>query len=212
MANKLKLFLVFCAFSLLFGLAAPHAQAGPDYGLQYYTPTSVVDSVYMIKAFDKDLDPQWSGTGFKIGEGLMLTAGHVCDTEGQDGFTFRAIGRWNKEYPVQVIKFSRDPDLCLLQAKYVPGPWMNAIAESPAYATTLWYSGAPHSVFGDGTVPFARGYYIGGNKMMIAGYPGASGSPVYNENGVVGVLVAGWRGTHLIVFEPVSAVQQFLKE
>jgi hypothetical protein len=67
-------------------------------------------------------------------------------------------------------------------------------------------------VFGDGTVPFAEGVYIGGYKAMIAGYPGASGSAMYTKNGVFGVLVAGYRGTHLIEFVPAWAVAQFLKE
>jgi hypothetical protein len=89
---------------------------------------------------------------------------------------------------------------------------MGTFAPIPAYGGKLWYSGAPVGVFGDGTVPFAEGYYIGGYKMMIAGYGGASGSPVYTQAGVIGVLVAGWRGTHLVVFVPAAAVAQFLRE
>lgn len=208
MANKLKYICSILVLALCFSLFTPIASAGP---VAAYTPVDVQHSVFMIKAYQNG-EPQWSGTGWKIKEGYLLTAGHVCDPEGQDGFTFRAVSKWNQEYPLQVVKFAHDPDLCLLSAPHIPGPILPKLIDVPDYGSTIWYSGAPVGVFGDGTVPFGRGFYIGGNKAMIAGYSGASGSPMYTEKGVFGVLVAGWRGTHLIVFEPASAVAQFLRE
>lgn len=205
MANKLKSLLCFLVLLCLFSGSATASQSAE------YTPSGVKDSVYKIVALQNG-EQQWSGTGWKLSDGSMMTAGHVCDTEGQDGFTFRAINRWNQEYPVKVVKFSRDPDLCLISAPHVPGPTMNRFTAVPLYGSPIWYSGAPVGVFGDGTVPFAQGAYIGGNKAMIAGYPGASGSAMYTRDGVFGVLVAGYRGTHLIVFVPSSAVLQFLRE
>jgi hypothetical protein len=172
----------------------------------------VAKSIYKIQAYQNG-EKQWSGSGWMVGKDHMITAGHVCDAEGEDGFTFRAINQWNQEYPVKVAKFSREPDLCLISAPNVPvGLGLGRLSSDISYGDSLWYSGAPHGIFGDGTVPFARGYYIGGNKMMIAGYPGSSGSVVYTRAGVVGVLVAGWRGTHILVFEPAWAIYQFLKE
>lgn len=209
MPSKIKAFLCFLFLTcFLSGSAFSAATAST---VDSYTPEGVVNSVYKIVAI-QDGDTQWSGTGWKVSEGFMMTAGHVCDTEGQDGFTFRAIGRWNQEYPVTVVKFSRDPDLCLISAPHLPGPSMSRFSVMSYYGADLWYSGAPVGVFGDGTVPFAKGVYIGGNKAMIAGYPGASGSAIYTKDGIVGVLVAGYRGTHLIVFVPAAAVYQFLAE
>lgn len=208
-ASKLKPLFSFVILTLLFGLFVPHQVMAR--GVQEYTPSSVKDSVYKVIAYQAG-DKQWSGTGWKVADGLMMTAGHVCDTEGEDGFTFRAISRWNKEYPLEVIKFSRSPDLCLMRAKNVPGVPMDWLVKTPEYGETVWYSGAPAGVFGDGTVPFARGVYIGGYRAMIAGYPGASGSAMYTREGVFGVLVAVWRGTHLVEFVPSWAIIQFLKE
>lgn len=205
--KRIKTLFSFAVLALVLGLFVP-AQAAP---VADYTPESVVGSVYMIKAFQNG-EAQWSGTGWKLGEGLMMTAGHVCDTEGEDGFTFRAISRWNQEYPIKVIKFSRDPDLCLLSAPHLPGASMARLVGVPAYGEKVWYSGAPVGVFGDGTVPFAEGFYLGGYRAMIAGYPGSSGSAMYTKDGVFGVLVAGFRGTHIMVFEPSWAIEQFLKE
>lgn len=211
MVSKIKLFFAFAILSLfLSSIGIKPATA--DGGAEIYTPASVAGSIYKIQAYQNG-EPQWSGSGWMIGKDRMVTAGHVCDTEDQDGFTFRAISQWNKEYPISVIKFSRDPDLCLIEAKYVPvGIGLNQRAKTPAYGDELWYSGAPHGIFGDGVLPFAKGFYIGNNHMMIAGYPGASGSVVYTRDGVVGVLVAGFRGTHVLVFEPAWALAQFLRE
>lgn len=210
MASKIKLFLSFAVLSFFLSfIAVPTADAGEK---QTYTPESVAASIYKIQAYQNG-DAQWSGTGWMLGPDTMISAGHVCDPEGEDGFTFRAISKWNQEYPLTVKRFSRDPDLCVLEAKHVPfGMVLNKLTFNPPYGATIWYSGAPIGLFGDGTVPFAKGYYIGGNKAMIAGYGGASGSPMYTENGVFGVLVAGWRGTHLIQFVPAIALYQFLHE
>lgn len=165
-----------------------------------YTPVTVVDSVYQLKA------PDWTGTGWKIDATHMMTAGHVCD--GADELT--AVSRWNAEYPVKIIKFSREPDLCLIDAEGVPGPGLDKMVRIPAYGDEVWYLGAPHGVWGDGTAPFGKGFYIGGERMMIAGYPGASGSPVFTRDGVFGILVRGFRGTHLIEFETAAEIAAFL--
>lgn len=203
---KKKIAALFILLTLFF--SAGVATASVD----EYTPESVVGSVYKIAAIKGGV-PQWHGSGWKISEGVLMTAGHVCDTEGEDGFKFRAISRWNQEYPLAVVKFSRDPDVCIMHAPYLPGEALNRLVFAPPkYGSDLWYSGAPHGIFGDGTVPFARGYYIGGDRMMIAGYPGASGSIVYNRSGIVGILVRGWRGTHLIEFENAYEIWRFLKE
>lgn len=182
-----------------------------------YTPPEVMPSVYQLKVFDKDGDGMWSGTGWIVKPGYMMTAGHVCHVDGPDAHLtkFRAYNRWGQSYPVKPIKISfsdSSPDLCLMEAKNVPGDGLDDIAPPPKYWDKLWYVGAPHGVWGEGTAPAAEGHYIGGDRMMIAGYPGASGSPVFTKDGIVGILVRGWRGTHLIEFETADEIKRFLAE
>jgi hypothetical protein len=157
--------------------------------------------VYQLRAED------WTGTGWKIDAIHMMTAGHVCDGAGGE---LTAVSRWNAEYPVKVIKFSRSPDLCLIDAEGVPGAGLDKMVAIPTYGDEVWYTGAPAGVWGDGTAPFGKGFYIGGERMMIAGYPGASGSPVFTRAGVFGILVRGYRGTHLIEFETAAEIVAFL--
>lgn len=203
--SKLKTAALFLFLTLFLG--STPAPAGPqDAAL---TPVTVAPSVYMIKAFQHG-DPQWSGTAWKAAEGQMITAGHVCDTDDEDGFTFRVYNKWNQSYPVKVIKFSRDPDLCLIDAKNIPGEPLN-LTLIPHYGDPVWYVGAPLGIWGDGVAPMSKGWYLGGNKLMISGYPGVSGGPAFTEEGVFGVIVAGWRGTELMEFEPSWAVAEFMR-
>lgn len=203
MKNSFKSFLIFLFLALFFSGAAV-AQPIP------LTPSGVQPSVYKIMAY-QDGVKQWSGTGWMVAEGKMMTAGHVCDDEGELGFTFRAFNKWNQSYPVKVIRFSHDPDLCIMDAKNVPGTPLS-LTLPPSYGSTVWYVGAPLGIYGDGVAPFAQGFYIGHNMCMIAGYPGASGSPMFTEDGVFGVLVAGWRGTELIEVESFFSIAEFLSE
>ena len=191
---------------------APPATVGQFRTAVEYTPENVVSGVYKLEV-SIDGEKEWSGTGWKIDPDHMMTAGHVCDPDGNAGvLTIKAISRWNAEYPVKVVKFSRTPDLCLLDAANVPGFNFDNFVKVPTYGADVWYLGAPHGVWGDGTAPFAKGFYIGGKRMMIAGYPGASGSPVFTKDGVFGILVRGYRGTHLIEFETAADIALFLTE
>lgn len=177
-----------------------------------YTPASVVDAVFKLYA-TRDGLPAWTGTGWKIDADHMMTAGHVCDNEESTAkLELTAETRWNARYPVKVLRFSRTPDLCVLDASEVPGPAMDQLVKVPTFGDEVWYLGAPHGVWGDGTAPFAKGFYIGGKRMMIAGYPGASGSPVFTKDGVFGILVRGYRGTHLIEFETAADITLLLTE
>lgn len=185
---------------------APQEGVRPIYGA--YTPESVESAVYKLEVEDSD-GLGWIGTGWKIADDTLITAGHVCDPEGAAPLRIVAKSRWNLEYPVTVRAFSEVPDLCVLDAPDVPGPALNRLVPLPAYGHDVWYVGAPKGVFGNGVAPFARGHYVGNKTLMIAGYPGASGSPVFLESGVVGVLVRGLRGTHLIEIESSADLQSF---
>lgn len=206
---KSKIIAAFACLALVFssiGWAGPHAHNAGWQGRM--TPASVVDSVYKITAIQNGVQ-QWSGTGWMVDKDRMMTAGHVCDTGDEDGFTFRAMNRNNQSYPIKVIKWAADPDLCIMEAKHVPGAPLG-LGPKPAYGDPVWYVGAPHGIFGDGSAPLSRGYFIGGDKAMIAGYPGASGSPIFTTDGVFGVIVAGWRGTEMMVFENWYEIVDFL--
>ena len=172
------------------------------------TPEHVTGSVYKVTA-DLAGMPQWTGTAWKYDEGRFLSAGHVCDTNGAD-LRFTLIDSKDNVYPAQVVRFDAKVDLCIMSAVGVPGLSLKFGVE-PGYGADVWYTGAPNGVWGAGIIPFARGYTIGGHAMMIAGYGGASGSPVYDHNGVFGVLVSGWRGTHLINYVEVARIKAFLR-
>jgi hypothetical protein len=204
----MKKLLAILAFLLAFSACnhVPAPTKAGEIGVRAdYTPLTVEPNVYKLAV---NGDEGWTGTGWMVQPGYMMTAGHVCD--GAD--EVKAISRWNAEYPVKVIKFTRTPDLCLLDAKDVPGAGLDDFVRVPEYSSEIWYLGAPNGLYGDGTAPFAKGFYIGGKRMMIAGYPGASGSPVFTKDGVVGILVRGFRGTHLVEFETAADIALFLKE
>lgn len=184
---------------------------------------SAQPSVYMAIAYSGSefggATPLWNGTAFKVGEDMALTAGHVCESENFFGEKIRPDfirlkdrfdGEW-VAYPKRWVN-DDDTDVCVLEARHLPGPSMKMNVTPLEYLEPLAYVGAPHGVWGDGVAPYAEGKYVGGNMMMIAGYPGASGSPVFNEGGVVGILVAGYRGTHLIVMEPARDVIEFVSQ
>lgn len=200
--KRIKLGIVALFLCLFFSAVAAASVPGGA-----YSAGTVEPSVYMIKAFQGG-DLQWSGTGWKIAEGYLMTAGHVCDTQDEDGFSFRAMNRHNQSYPVQVVKWAHDPDLCILKANNIPGDTLGITAR-PKYGDAVWYVGAPLGIYGDEVAPLAKGYYIGGNMAMIAGYPGVSGGPIFTQNGVFGVIVAGWRGTELMEFVPSSEIFDF---
>lgn len=144
---------------------------------------------------------------------FLVTAGHVCDGEG-----YTLTGRDGTEYNALVVKVDPAYDLCLIRSEYVIGPELRLSAEAPTYDHPLAAVGAPLGVYGceDGScgmAPISRGFYAGGTLVSMPMYGGNSGSAVFTEQGVIGVLVQGYRQFPMLSFvEPLDHLQAFLAQ
>lgn len=150
---------------------------------------------------------QWYGTAFHLGEGVWVTADHICEDiidsvkiEEADATLVRR-GNWT----------DGGEDLCLLSgpepASYLP------LGVEPAFGERLVYVGYP-----EGHLGVYEGIYSGidaqtAEPMFTAfAWGGASGSPVLSVDGrVVGVLVSGFRGRPYTYFEPVADLVRFIQ-
>lgn len=173
-------------------------------------------ATYKIMAYDSNPlawgEPMWSGTAWKLSDTEMVTAGHVCDTQGlKQSPWFRVYNDKGQSWPATVIAWENDAgiDLCVVSAS-PPGPVMKLAPDMPAYDAELYYVGAPHGLWEDGMMPVYHGRYAGGQLAVIGGAPGASGSAILSDNGVVGVLVAGIASGNLVFFVPVHVLKWFL--
>jgi S1-C subfamily serine protease len=141
------------------------------------------------------------GTGFHMehaGKIVLVTNNHVCDPV-NEGMTLRTLDQGTLE----VIKISKEHDLCLLKSNRLVGL---KLAHTPAQVLDrVILVGHPrglsltireghvmevsHAVFpwmGTQQLPYA--------ELSTITYGGSSGSPVVNTHGmVVGVLFAGYR-------------------
>ena len=205
---------ILLVLSLLFALAACQvARAAPNDGR--VTTRDAASATYKIVAYDRNPfeggEGQWSGTAWKLSDTYMVTAGHVCHPHLGFPPVFRVQNVGGQSWPVAVVKYELDDekDLCLLRAS-VPGESL-PLAIEPAFDQAVFYTGAPHGIWGDGVRPVYHGHYAGGNVVIIGGAPGASGSAVLTEHGVMGVLVAGIESGNIIFVVSVSDLRDFLK-
>ena len=163
--------------------------------LSHYPVTPKVASASTYRIFNTEV----SGTAWAAGPGFVVTAGHVCEKGGP--FTL-SDGHFN--YPAEPVVWVDGPipallgpygleDLCVLstRAKVVP---MIIAPHMPRPGDTVWYTGYPRREFGT----FFGPYYgdLDGPESTMNDYasgapcaPGASGSAMYTEAGVWGVLV-----------------------
>jgi hypothetical protein len=215
----LKAALVALAAVLATGCQPPHPSA----------PSELPQAVYKITA------PDFSqGTAFAVDEHRFITAGHVCEHEGdpsQSEFLLTStMGRrvvatrvaWaDYDFPTELI------DVCVLHTAEKQTITMPLADVMPAPGTEMGYIGFPKGRF-----VHERGIYLGdidGDARWndyaftapCAG--GASGSPVYTKDGVFGVLVRvrvyDYQGELLImpgtdgcVASPLSQIRLILAE
>lgn len=206
----IKTFLLFVA-SLVFAAGCNVADAKPGgVPLSY----AAADATYKIVAYDKEFmeggEPIWSGTGWKLTEDLMMTAGHVCD--GAGGIRLqRGNGKF---YPAKIIayEYTDDIDLCMIKVNDVPGNPLWLASGMPVYDAPLLYVGAPHGIWANGgMMPVIHGNYGGGNLANVAAAGGASGSAILSQAGVVGVLVSGYLdGSHLTFMITIDQIRDFI--
>lgn len=197
--------------ALLSGGGAPKVEAAPT------SAYDTAQATYKIVAYDSNPflrgEGLWSGTAWKVSPDEMVTAGHVCDPDGGPVPVFRVFNIKGQSWPAEVIAWERDDghDLCVLKAD-PPGPFLTLAPDLPAYDSPLFFVGAPYGIWGEDMRPIYHGRYAGGGLAVIGGGPGASGSAMQSEQGVIGVLVAGIPGTQLIFFIPLQALRAFLDE
>lgn len=126
-------------------------------------------------------------TAWKIGDGLLATAGHCCE----DGYTYslRGDGTSLKDEPPTVLVDDDVHDVCVL-AGTLRGRAIELADEVPDIGAPVWTAGYPRGYY-----LISSGYWSGsGNesdRSSVVVAPGASGSPILNEDGrAVGTLVA----------------------
>lgn len=133
---------------------------------------------------------------------FVLTAGHVCIPQGPT-FIFDRVGH---EYSATVIKSVKDSknDLCLLETNEKMNFGPIDIASGLRWGDKVWALIAsqglyePGTLFEPGFLQVLDGYFSGTNtklnRQVFTDFlirPGASGGPVFNENGeLVSIIVS----------------------
>lgn len=168
-----------------------------------------------------------SATAFMY-RGYMVTAGHFCQnwTDAQDTGAVgpmvlrSAVGngfQLSGSYIPAIFRFDEEVDACVLQEIFEGDYTLQAL--SPAYEVRL---GEPISVVGaplgfmvvrtDGYVADPN---VEGEKILVAasGYFGNSGSPVMNEDGVIGMLVAVMEEYPIIgIVQKIQSIDRLIDE
>lgn len=136
------------------------------------------------------------GTGWAVTEDLLITAGHLCDAGPHEYMLFDKDGVVIVAKPVKWVNADGPGvprDVCVMRAAggLVPLPLADRM---PAEGTPVEYFGYPRANYAH-----HEGVYIGdidGNATQWNDYvatapcaPGASGSAMYSDAGVYGVLV-----------------------
>lgn len=133
------------------------------------------------------------GTGWAVDKHHLVTAGHVCEEQSVAYVVWGHLRR----FPATVVIWEKGGglnDLCILHTEVALDSWLVLADQMPAVGDKVAYTGYPAGEFD--TYP---GIYLGDldgkeehwNDYTISApsAPGASGSPVYTPEGVIGVLV-----------------------
>ena len=172
-----------------------------------------------------------SASGFAIwydNTSHVLTAGHACSYEIPKGLetdgikitikTFiKATDLRMKQYNLEVVKVSKEDDLCLLKGDVNLWP-MKISDKKPKIGDKVYNIGAPSGIFSKNMVPILEGIYSGDIRNMsaytIPSMPGASGSPIVNKEGnLVGVLHSVHEDfDHFVLSPTLDRVNKFLDQ
>lgn len=185
----LALVLLGCQAPVPFYPTSPTSAAKSTFRLNVTIPFQVEDVDGPVTMNLKGSATAWVVANSDVS--YLITAGHACYTELQGQQVtpeYTLTSPSGQEHAVRFLMRSDDPDLCLMVAYEVLGPSMAVASEDPEYDEPVAYVGAPSGFFGDGMAPMFRGTYSGGDSCSLPGAPGASGSAVFTEGGVIGVL------------------------
>lgn len=150
-------------------------------------PTTADPAVIQMKIVDKDGDSE-TCTAWKLDDERIATAGHCCH---DDAIAYWGIGPhavMGEMFDKLLDNDDEDYDLCILRGTITGAPLVLA-THDPAKGEHVWTVGYPGGVF-----LISGGYWSGrrNNRAIasVTSYPGASGSPAFNEYGeVVGVII-----------------------
>lgn len=219
-----------CLAFALAGCSLP-VPANPGPAPQMTVPFAA-DASFRINILQRFKEPKsdWvkvsSGTAWVVrNDNLshLMTAGHVCDeSDVEPGVeqSYSISSRYGIDYSVKVERLHGTYDLCLVVAEQTVGPamWLSPVA--PLYDEPVAAVGAPLGVFACwggssidqcGMAPISRGFYAGGTLVSMPMVGGNSGSAVFTADGVIGVLVEGYRGFDSASFiEPLDHMKDFL--
>lgn len=153
-------------------------------------------SVETIYGYDKSGKKVGSGTAFAVSKNRLLTAEHVCDMVGEDGFlAFKEGGRL---ISFRILKKDKTADLCLLGGAHGLKP-LKIAKKGPETGDIAATYGSPLGV-GDVYTEGRYGPIIDKGwgvrrQLSLQSCAGNSGGPVLNEDGeVTGVLVEAVMG------------------
>lgn len=195
--------------TLLAALTGCRAFYHPAYPL---TAEYARDGIYRIEAYTDGV-LLGSGTAWATTTNEVVTAGHVCAAQDRaPNVTFSLSDAHGGHIAVTPERYSDDPDLCLLKADRIVGRPLLVASQGPRYGAPIEYIGAPLGVYGDGVAPIFLGQYINSRMVSAPVAPGASGAPVFTQEGVFGVVVAVDRQFHhLSYIVPLNDLKGFLK-
>jgi hypothetical protein len=174
------------------------------------------------------------------GETILLTAGHTCESMNStnknieaffQAFTFprsenkplrpqkyRYVYDINRQkYPINNVIYtnSDNPDICMVSVKGM-FPHNVAIAERPPQlGQRITNIAAPFGIFNKQTIIIFDGYFSGhmndNDIYSIPAAPGSSGSPVFHNNKLIGLIHAtDRRFNHISYGTPLTAIQNLL--
>ncbi len=147
-------------------------------------------------------------TAFKVGEGLLATAGHCCD---EPLAAYTLVGRHATARTAAVRLYSTEtPDVCILSGD-IEGEPLKVAFQDPKFGDPVWTVGYPsHALLmSDGRWTGRDEDGDGMTSVVVIG--GASGSPVLNsKHEVIGILVKGDLGrSHNIAY--VTVIDHLIK-
>jgi len=159
-----------------------------------FTPDTIMQSVVHIEA-----DAGWQGSGSYVGNGLILTAGHVVD----EGWSFTITFEDGTEYISTEFYLEEMADVGFIFIGDCNSPILMFDGEGYSRGDIAYVYGNP---FGwDYRFSVTKGIVSSvnrdcegffGEKIMLqvdaAAYPGNSGGPVTDDEGeIIGILVGG---------------------
>jgi len=174
----------------------------------YPTPDMYADNEVMGES-EVDKMTEWSGTGFALKNGYIVTNYHVID--GANTITVQGVkGNFNNSYKATVVGTDKNNDLALLKISDSSFPGFGAIPYSISSATSevgedIFVLGYPlTSTMGDeiklttGVISSKTGFQGDVALYQISApiQPGNSGGPLFDKKGnVIGVVSAKHAGT-----------------